>query len=105
MAGFKSRWGITSNFQVAVIVVAFAITGSSAALVSKPLLGWLGISKETVSPWLYYVIYLVVILPAYQILLVLIGSILGQFRFFWAFEKKLLRMVGLGFLFPDQRRG
>ncbi|MEO2052565.1 MAG: DUF6787 family protein, partial [Allomuricauda sp.] len=26
------------------------------------------------------------------------GSLLGQFRFFWAFEKKMLNRIGLGFL-------
>jgi len=104
MAGFKARWGITSNFQIAVIIVVFALTGSSAAFVAKPLLAWLGVSKENMPPWLYYLIYLVAILPAYQVLLVAIGSVFGQFRFFWAFEKKLLRTLGLGFLLGQRRR-
>jgi hypothetical protein len=25
----------------------------------------------------------------------------GQFKFFWAFEKKMLKRLGLGFLFND----
>ena len=106
---FKSRWGITSNFQVAVIVAVFAVTGSSAAFVSKPILAFFGITKQEVSPWLYYFLYILLIFPAYQVLLVAIGTIFGQFRFFWALEKKVLRAIGLGFLLPKnqhyRRRG
>jgi hypothetical protein len=42
------------------------------------------------------------IFPIYQILLVLIGAIFGQFNFFWAFEKKMLRGLKLGFLLPKE---
>jgi hypothetical protein len=38
-------------------------------------------------------IRLIIIFPIYQILLVLIGSIFGQFRFFWKFEKKILKRM------------
>ena len=34
----------------------------------------------------------------YQVLLVSFGFIFGQFSFFWAFEKKMLRSCGLGFI-------
>jgi hypothetical protein len=40
MSNFKKRWNITSNWQVFVILVVFAITGSSAALLSKPILNF-----------------------------------------------------------------
>jgi hypothetical protein len=35
------------------------------------------------------------IFPLYQVLLVLIGALFGQFSFFWGFEKKMLRRFGL----------
>ncbi|RZL40902.1 MAG: diacylglyceryl transferase, partial [Pedobacter sp.] len=50
--------------------------------------------------WLYYPLYIILIFPIYQVLLVSFGSIFGQFKFFWEFEKKMLRSMGLGFLFP-----
>lgn len=86
-----------------VIIVVFAITGSSAAYLSKPVLAWFGVSKTAVSAWVYYPLYILLILPVYQILLVAIGFLFGQFRFFWAFEKKMLRVMGLGFLLRKQR--
>ena len=30
----KNKWGIESNFQVIIILIVFAITGSSAAKIS-----------------------------------------------------------------------
>jgi hypothetical protein len=102
MASFKERWNIKSNWQLFVIILVFAITGSSAACLSKPILSFLGISKDTVSAWLYYPLYIILIFPIYQLLLVSYGFLFGQFSFFWAFEKKMLRSCGLGFIFDKK---
>lgn len=98
MASFKERYHITSNWQYALILLVFALTGSTAAYLAKPLLAWVGITRETVPVWLYYIIYFVGIFPVYQVLLVGYGFLFGQFKFFWAFEKKMLRGMKLGFL-------
>ena len=98
MGNFKERWNITSNWQVFVIILVFAITGSTAAMISKPILHWLGISKEAHHIVLYLLLYILIIFPIYQILLVGIGFIFGQFKFFWAFEKKMLRSMKLSFI-------
>ena len=103
MENFKERWNIKSNWQLVVIFVVFAVTGSSAAYLSKPILAFLGISKDSVSGWIYYPLYIILIFPVYQVLLVSYGFIFGQFDFFWAFEKKMLRSCGLGFLVKQKR--
>ena len=98
MNNFKKRWNIKSNWQLVVIIVVFAITGSSAAYLSKPILSTFGITKESLSAWNYYPLYIILIFPVYQVLLVSFGLLFGQFSFFWAFEKKMLRSCGLGFI-------
>jgi hypothetical protein len=98
MANLKQRWNLKNNWQVVVIILVFALTGSTAAMLSKPILNWLGISKDTHHLALYIPLYLVIIFPIYQVLLVSIGFIFGQFDFFWNFEKKLLRAMKLGFI-------
>ena len=109
--GFKSgwnklklRWGITSNFQLVMILVVFAATGSTSAYIAKPILAWLGLSKDAISGWLYYPLYIILIFPAYQVLLLTFGFLFGQFKFFWAFEKKMLRSMKLGFLLPKEKK-
>lgn len=100
MKKLKERWKIESNFQLTIIFIVFAITGSASAWISKPVCIWLGILKEDFGFW-YTPIRLLLIFPLYQILLVLIGFLFGQFKFFWAFEKKMLRKMGLGFFFKE----
>lgn len=100
MKELKKRWGITSNFQLAIIFIVFAITGSTSAWISKPVCMWLGIFKEDFGGW-FILIRLLVIFPLYQVLLVCIGTLFGQFQFFWGFEKKMLKNMGLGFLFKQ----
>ena len=96
MGNFKQRWHITSNWQVLVIILVFAITGSTSAYLSKPLLAFFGLTKDNTSLWIYYPLYIILIFPVYQILLVSFGFVFGQFKFFWAFEKKMLRSLKLG---------
>ena len=100
MKKLKQRWGIQSNMQFATIFAVFAITGSVSAWLSKPFCFWLGILKEDLEFW-FTPVRLLLILPIYQILLVLIGFLFGQYKFFWTFEKKLLRRIGLGFMFKE----
>ncbi len=100
MEKLKQRWGVESNFQLTIIFIVFAITGSASAMVSKPVCFWLGITKADFG-FLFTPIRLILIFPLYQVLLVSIGFLFGQFAFFWKFEKKLLRNFGLGFLFKE----
>ena len=99
MQKLKERWGITSNFQILLIFIVFAINGSFAAYVAKPLTNWLGLSEELIHPMMYWPLRIVLIFIVYQTTLPLVGFVFGQFRFFWNFEKKFLKRVGLGFLF------
>lgn len=97
MRKLKERWNVTSNWQLAVIFIVFSVTGSSSVFLTRPLLSKLGIVKENFSqPIFYYVIRILLVFIAYQILLVIFGWLFGQFKFFWAFEKKMLRRLGLG---------
>ena len=107
MANLKQRWNLKNNWQVIVIILVFALTGSSAAMLSKPILQCLGISKDTHHLALYIPLYLVIIFPIYQVLLVSIGFIFGQFDFFWRIEKKMLQMLKLGFVvdFLEKKKG
>ncbi len=106
MQRLKERWGISSNFQLIVIFIVFAITGSSSVYVAKPFLMFIGLQQANFpGTWwgdaLYWTLRILLIFPFYQILLVIFGWLLGQFRFFWTFEKKMLGRLGLGFLFKS----
>ena len=77
----KKRWNIKSNFQVIIILIVFAITGSTTVYVKQFIFNWIGITAQT--PLLLKIpLYLIVILPTYNLLLLVYGFLFGQFRFF-----------------------
>ena len=94
MKKLKEKWGITSNFQLLIIFLAFSVTGSLSLWVAKPLLDFIGLDKTTLSSWVFWPIRILIIFPIYQILIVIIGALFGQFKFFWNFEKKMLSRLG-----------
>jgi len=91
----KVKWGIESNFQVIMILVVFSLTGSIAVRVAGPVLEFFNVHKESMSPYVFWPIRILIIFPIYQFMLLIVGTLLGQFKFFWAFQKKTVgRMFG-----------
>ena len=105
----KEKWGITSDSQLVVIFIVFGITGSASAKLALPLLELLNVqSADFIEIPLGSLIYLLsrilIIFPIYQILLILVGTLFFQFKFFWEFEKKILKKLGLKFLFEKEKK-
>ncbi|PKQ45578.1 DUF6787 family protein [Confluentibacter flavum] len=94
MNKLKERWGIESNFQIAIIFIVFAVTGSTASYIGKPILGYLNITPDTFNSILYWTIRILLLFIMYQFLLVFFGWLFGQHKFFWNFEKKMLSRLG-----------
>lgn len=88
----KKRWNIQTNFQVVVILVVFAITGSTTVYVKKLVFDLIQITSET-GLWIKIPIYIIVILTIYNLLLLVVGFLFGQFRFFWEIEKKFFSRI------------
>lgn len=84
----KTKWDIDSNFQVIMIIIVFAITGSLAVKVAGPVLEFVKVTRGNFNSILYWTLRILIILPIYQVLLLLVAAVLGQFRFFWNFQKK-----------------
>jgi hypothetical protein len=99
----KEKWGIVSNKQLIIIFVVFGITGSLSVKLALPVLQYLNINPDTfetipLGNVIYWVLRILIIFPVYQVLLLGIGTIFFQFRFFWEFEKKIMnRLIGKQF--------
>lgn len=102
MDKLKQRWGVNSNWSIIAIFIVFSINGSFATWIAKPITSFFGLSPETISPWVYWPLRILLIFPIYQATLPIVGWLFGQFKFFWAFEKKFLSRLGLGFLFKKE---
>lgn len=95
MKKLKQRWKIESNTQLILILIVFSITGTLSARIAKPFCDYIGLNFSELNPVLGWVLRLIIILPIYQILLLIVGAVFGQFRFFWEFEKKMLSRMGI----------
>lgn len=91
----EKKWILDYKWEMIRVFMVFAITGSSSLFVGRPVIKMIGITKENLNPILYWVLFLIIGLIFYQILLVTFGWLFGQFKFFWEFEKKMLRRFGL----------
>lgn len=85
---FKKKWNIESNFQLFIILIIFAVTGSSTLYVRKGAFYLMGITEDT-NIWIKVILYIVIIFPAYNVMLLIVSFIFGQFKFAWEFEKKM----------------
>lgn len=90
----EKKWNVTYKWEMISIFLVFATTGSSSLFISKPIIKMIGINKENLPTFAYWILYIIIGFIFYQILLVLIGWLFGQYKFFWGFEKKMLRRIG-----------
>ncbi len=101
MKKLKKRWGLTSNFQVLLILIVFSINGSFAAWIAKPATDFIGLDSETTNPWLFWPVRLLLVFIIYQTMLPIVGFFFGQYKFFWNFTKKMLSRMGLKRFFKE----
>lgn len=83
---------MNSLFQVLIVLLVFACTGFTVLFLKKPILGLLG--EEAKNSTVYSILYYLLILPLYQVVLLVYAFVFGQFKFFWAFEKRLFKRMG-----------
>ena len=105
----QKKWGISSKTQLAVIFIVFAITGSASAKLAAPLLEFLGVQPSDfvdvpMGMVFYTLLRVLIIFPIYQILLIIVATLFFQFKFCWEFEKKILKRMGLKFLFEKKNK-
>ena len=75
--------------QLIIIFIVFGITGSLSVVLGKYVL--INIFGESfLNNDFYWFLRLILIFPIYQVLLIIIGALFGQFKYFWEIEKKIL---------------
>jgi len=92
----ENKWVVKQRWEIIRIFIVFALTGSSSAIIGKPFIKFIGINKDNLNVFFYWFLYIIIGLIFYQILLVSYGWLFGQGKFFWEFEKKMLKRFGLG---------
>lgn len=85
----QQKWKV-SSLDLFLILCTFAVTGTSTAYVSRMITGWVGFDDQTF--WLWkFLLRAFILVFGYQGILLTVAVFFGQFRFFWNYEKKILR--------------
>lgn len=88
----QNRWGVSASRAI-IILIVFALTGFTIMFLKKPVVAFfIGDGEQSL---IFSILYYLLILPIYNIFLLIYGFLLGQFKFFWEFEKRFFsRMFG-----------
>ena len=88
----KNRWGVKNDRAVILILLGFGLTGSLSVKLINVVENWVGITAE--SPfWVKLLSFVILVLPVYNLLLIIIGSLLGQHAFFKKFIIKFFKRL------------
>lgn len=88
----REKWHLKSNWDVFAVIVVFSISGSSIVFAKRLFFGLAGITDATPF-WIKFLFWLAIVFPSYQFFLIVYGTLLGQFKFFWAKEKAMARAI------------
>jgi hypothetical protein len=86
----SDRWQVTPA-RVFLILLVFACTGFTVMFLKRPIVAFFAGDGE--QPLLFSIMYYVLILPVYNMILLIYGALFGQFKFFWEFEKRFFRRM------------
>ena len=89
------RLNAKSNKHLLIIFIIFALSGSGSLFVSSPILSAINLDSLITFYPFYILIRILIIIPIYQIMLIIIATLFGQFNYFWKFEKKFLQRLKL----------
>lgn len=91
VAKLKNKWNISSTKDFILIMLVFSIAGMAIGFERKIVFHIFGIDKDPM--WIKVLVYVPLIVPIYQLNLLIFGFLLGQFEFFLEKEKRLLKFL------------
>lgn len=87
----QKRWNVSAQ-QAVLILLAFACTGFTVMFLKKPVVAYFTGGEQNL---IFTIIYYILILPVYNLILLVYGFLFGQFKFVWEFEKRFFgRLFG-----------
>ncbi|MCW3088710.1 MAG: phosphoribosylglycinamide formyltransferase, partial [Sediminibacterium sp.] len=89
----QGKWGVTTR-QFWIIFIIFGLTGTTTAILTRYITAWLGMDAGTW--WVWKLLFrLAMLVIGYQFILLMYAALLGQWPFFWKYERKLLKKLGV----------
>ena len=83
------------HIQLLIVNIVFAVTGTASVYLAGVIIDFFGLNA--LNTILYWSLRILLLVPVYQILLIIVGTLFGQFSYFWQMEKKMLKRFGVKF--------
>lgn len=88
---WKTKWNVETDQRMLWIFLIFAITGSATVFVRKGIFKLFDISFD--NSILQFTVRILAIYIVYQIMLMIVGSIMGEYKFVLWFLKKMNKRI------------
>ena len=72
-----------------LVFIIFGISGSLTLILSEPIINFIKMTKITEDLFFLLLLRIFIIFPMYQLVLILIATIFGEFKYFLTFEKSM----------------
>ena len=92
MKKLRDFFKVDSNIRLLIVFIVFSVAGSLSLVVADNIFNHLLEFKDHDS--LYWFFRIIILFPIYQVLLIVTGTIFGEFRYFWEIEKRILKRLG-----------
>ena len=83
-------FGANSKLHLLKIFIIFGLAGSLSVVLSEPILQLVSIEKFISNKFFYWLIRLIIIFSIYQIVLIGVALVFGEFRYFKKFFIKFI---------------
>ena len=83
MHKLRSFFKVNSNYQLFMVNLVFAVTGTTALYSADIILANISFIENSSSKAFYWSMRILLVLPIYQVLLILIATVFGEFKYFW----------------------
>ena len=87
------KFNAKSKVHLLLIFFVFGLSGSFSLWISSPIMSALDLKNILNNYPLYLLFRVLIIIPIYQLILIVIASIFGEFQYFWKFERKFLKLI------------
>ena len=88
-----NKFNAKSKLHLLVIFLVFGLSGTFSLWISSPILLAFDLENILNNYPLYIFFRVLIIIPIYQLILILIATLFGEFEYFWKFEKKFFKRI------------
>ena len=88
-----NKFNAKSKAHLFVIFLVFGLSGFFSLWISSPVMSALDIKNIFNNYTLYIFFRILIIIPIYQLILIVFATLFGEFEYFWKFEKNFLKRI------------